>query len=93
MILTEQDIKKLVNECVARIMEARGALDNKLRDLAGLIVDRIKSGENNFTLTRDEIAPHYPYKHVPEYLNIVVKHLKEQEQPNILTLFRAGIFH
>ena len=75
MTLTGEDIKKIINECIARIMEARGALDDKMRGLAELIVGRVKSGENEFTLTRDELALYYPYKNVPDFLGVLVKNL------------------
>lgn len=75
MRLTGDDIKRIINECVARIVEARGALDDKMRGLAELIVSRVKSGEDEFTLTRDELAQYYPYKNVPDFLGILVKNL------------------
>ena len=78
MTLTGDDIRKIVNECITRIMETRGALDDKLRGLAELIVSRVKSGENEFTLNRNELEEYYPYKRVPESLNVLVKDLYSQ---------------
>lgn len=73
MILTGTDIRNLVNECVTRIMEARGALNNCLSGLADLIISRFKAGEEAFTLTKEEIAQYYPYKHVPDFLNVKIQ--------------------
>ena len=73
MILTGTDIRNIVNECVTRIMEARGALNNCLSGLADLIISRFKAGEESFTLTKEEIAQYYPYKHVPDFLNVKIQ--------------------
>jgi hypothetical protein len=57
-------------------MEARGALDDRLKGLAWLILKRIESGEDEFTLDQKDIARYYPYEHVPEFLNVAVKNLE-----------------
>ena len=78
MRLTGNDIKKIVNECVARVLEARGALDDKLRGLAELIVGRVKSGEDEFVLSEKELAQYYPYKNIPASLNVLVEDMYSQ---------------
>ena len=82
MRLTKDDIKKMVNECVTQIIEARGALDDKLRGLAELIVGRVKSGEDEFTLTGEEVAQYYPYKNAPTSLNVRVEEMYSQYTGN-----------
>ena len=82
MKLTGNDIKALVNECVMRVLEARGTLNDKLEGLARLIIDRIKSGENEFVIGREELEQYYPYEHVPESLNVAVKNMYSQYTGN-----------
>lgn len=83
MTLTGNDIKRIVNECVARIMEARGALDDRLKGLTWLILKRVESGEDEFTLDQKDIAKYYPYEHVPESLNVAVKDLNSNITKNV----------
>ena len=75
MKLTENDIRYLVNECVTRIMEVRGALDDRLKGLAWLIIRRLEAGEKNFVISQDELAKYYPYEHMPDSLNVAVVNL------------------
>lgn len=75
MLLTEDDIRKAIYQCVRLIMEAHGAIDDKLLGLAQLIINRIKSGETSFTIDHDELAEYYPYKNVPDSLNVAVADL------------------
>jgi len=82
MTLTGEDIKKIINECITRIMEARGALDDKLRGLAELIVSRVKSGEDEFVLSENELAQYYPYKNIPASLNVLVEDMYSQYTGN-----------
>lgn len=49
MTLTGKDIKKIINECVQRILEYHGAIDDRLMGLAELIIKRVKSGEDKTT--------------------------------------------
>lgn len=78
MTLTEQDIKRLVNECVLRVLEARGALDDKMKGLAWLIIRRLESGEMEFVITKKELAKYYPYQHMPDSLNVAAVDLYRQ---------------
>ena len=78
MILTGDDIKRIINECVTRIMEVRGALDDKMHDLAELIVNRVKSGEDEFVIGKEELSEYYPYKNTPDSLNVAVKEMYSQ---------------
>ena len=82
MTLTGEDIKKIINECITRIMEARGALDDKLRGLAELIVSRVKSGKDEFVLSEKELAQYYPYKNIPASLNVLVEDMYSQYTGN-----------
>lgn len=75
MRLTRDDIKKMVNECVTQIIEARGTLDDRMEGLAQLIIDRIKNGEDSFAVDGEELVQYYPYKHMPDSLNVVVKEM------------------
>jgi len=72
MILSEREIRSMVSECVSRILEAHGAIDDKLEGLASQIVDRLQNGEDSFSLSESELADYYPYKNCPQELNIVV---------------------
>ena len=72
MRLTESDIKKLINECLSRLLEARGAIDDKMKGLAWLIIRRLEGGEKKFVISRDELAKYYPYEHMPDSLNVAV---------------------
>ena len=65
MELSRTDIKMMIEECVNRILEVHGALDEKLEGLAEVIIGRVKSGEDKFTLSREEIEQYYPYKRIP----------------------------
>ena len=76
MKLGVNDLKMMVMECVQRILEYHGAIDDRLMGLAELIIKRVKSGEDKFTLKRDELERYYPYKNVPESLNVSVQFLK-----------------
>ena len=76
MRLNETEIRLMVEECVKRILEVHGALDEKLEGLAELIIKRVKSGEDKFALSQEEIEQYYPYKHVPGSLNVSVQFLK-----------------
>ena len=78
MILTERDIKQPVNECVLRVLEARGALDDRMKGLAWLIIRRLASGEKKFVITRNELKKYYPYQHMPASLNVSVENLSFQ---------------
>lgn len=72
MIINEQDIRRMVTECVSMILERHGAIDEKLEGLAELIADRIQAGEESFSLTGDEISKYYPYKKHPDELNVTL---------------------
>jgi hypothetical protein len=50
-------------------------LDDKLRGLAELIVSRVKSGEDEFVVGKEELSEYYPYKHIPDSLNVAVKEM------------------
>lgn len=73
MKLNREDIKSLIKECVQRILEVHGAIDDSLSGIADIIIERIKNGETKFTLTKDEISQFYPYKNCPERLPVLVK--------------------
>ena len=77
MKLGANDLKIMITECVQRILlEYHGAIDDRLKGLAELIIKRVKSGEDKFTLKRNELEQYYPYKNVPESLNVSVQFLK-----------------
>ena len=61
MELGVNDLKMMVTECVQRILEYHGAIDDKLKGLAELIIKRVKSGEDKFTLKRNELEQYYPF--------------------------------
>ena len=76
MKLGTNELKMMITECVQRILEYHGAIDDRLMGLAELIIKRVKSGEDKFTLKRNELEQYYPYKNVPESLNVSVQFLK-----------------
>lgn len=76
MKLNKKDIKSLIKECVQRILEVHGAIDDSLSGIADIIIERIKNGETKFTLTKDEISQFYPYKNCPEKISVLVENLK-----------------
>lgn len=76
MKLGANDLKIIITECVRCILEYHGAIDDRLKGLAELIIKRVKSGEDNFTLKRNELEQYYPYKNAPESLNVSVQFLK-----------------
>lgn len=69
MELTGNDLKVMITECVQRILEYHGAIDDTLEKLAELILARLKD-ENKFTLTPEEINAYYPYSVVSTPLNV-----------------------
>ena len=73
--LSYREIKHVIRECVLHILEAHGAIDDKLEGIADIIINRIKNGDTNFSLTREEILQYYPYKNCPETLSIVAREL------------------
>ena len=70
MKLNKKDIKSLIKECVQRILEVHGAIDDSLSGIADIIIERIKNGETKFTLTKDEISQFYPYKNCPDNIPV-----------------------
>lgn len=73
MVLTENDIRVMVTECVQHILEVHGAIDDKLEGLARLIISKIRAGEHKFTLTKDDVEKYYPYRNCPDSLDVVVE--------------------
>lgn len=73
MKLNREDIKSLIKECVQRILEVHGAIDDRLAGIADIIIERMKNGESKFILTKNEISQFYPYKNCPEKLPVLVK--------------------
>lgn len=70
MILSEGEIRSMVAECVERILEVHGAIDDRLEGLAKMIIGRIRNDEKKFTLSKSDIEAYYPYKNCPETLNV-----------------------
>ena len=70
MELSRTDMKMMIEECVKRILEVHGAIDDSLRELAMIILDRLKT-EKSFTLSREEINHHYPYSIISKPLNVI----------------------
>lgn len=70
MKLNREDIKSLIKECVQRILEVHGAIDDKLAGIADIIIERMKNGEPKFILTKNEISQFYPYKNCPDNIPV-----------------------
>ena len=70
MELNRTDIKMMIEECVKRILEVHGAIDDSLKELAMIILDRLKT-EKSFTLSQEEINRHYPYSIISKPLNVI----------------------
>ena len=69
MKLCATDLRRMITECVQRILEYHGAIDDSLKELAENILSRLKR-EENFTLTPEEVNAHYPYSKITKPLNV-----------------------
>ena len=69
MKLGANDLKMIVTECVQRILEYHGAIDDSFEKLAEIILKRLKT-EKNFTLSPEEINTYYPYSVITRPLNV-----------------------
>ena len=65
MVLNENEIAIMVKECVGRILEAHGAIDDRIKGLAESIIKRLRAGEKNFTIPKEELMKYYPYRNCP----------------------------
>lgn len=72
MNITRNELKKMIQECVFRVLEIHGAIDDSLSGIAKEIIERLKNNETNFLLGKDEICKFYPYKNCPESLKVKV---------------------
>lgn len=73
MILSEHEIRSMVAECVGRILEVHGAIDDRITGLAKLIIKKIRRGERSFSLTEKDVSKFYPYKgKISGGLNVIV---------------------
>lgn len=75
MVVNESDIRAMVTECVSRILEVHGAIDDKLEGLARLIIQKLKTGKDSFVISSKDLARYYPYKNCPQELNVIVTNL------------------
>lgn len=67
----------MVSESVKEILsEIRGAIDDKIKNIAEIIIKRLKNGEKKFLLTKNEIKQFYPYKNCPNFLNVSVEPIR-----------------
>ena len=73
MVLSEREIKTMVAECVERILEMHGAIDDRMTGLAKLIIKKIRRGERSFSLAEKDVSKFYPYKgKISGRLNVIV---------------------
>ena len=77
MVLNENEIANMVKECVGRILEVHGAIDDRIKGLAESIIKRLRAGEKNFTIPKEELMKYYPYRNCPESLNVVSEFLRK----------------
>ena len=80
MKLSQEDIRYMVSECINRILcEYHGAIDDRLKSIAEIIISHLRKGYLNFTLLKNDFEQYYPYKHCPECLNICVQKMGENK--------------
>ena len=69
MKLYATDLNRIVTECVQRILEYHGALNDSLKELAEVILNKL-TVEKEFVLSPEEINAHYPYSEITKPLNV-----------------------
>ena len=74
MKIGANDLKMMITECVQRILEYHGAIDDSFEKLAEIILKKLKT-EKKFTLTPEEINVYYPYSVIKKPLNVQCIHL------------------
>ena len=73
MILTEQDIRYMVNECVSRLTEVRHVIDGRLGKLADMIIMTAKYGGGDISC--EAINSCNPYFQIDKPLKVSVQRL------------------